>query len=149
MTLFFWGFITIPTLLGFAFELYVLQPLGGVTDSRPIYLILHEWGFGILLGKVVCSAILVGPDTPIKRELNQIIIRGLSFDILSFHRHVIIPIISILSMVILIPKSFTNVLNDLETPGKRNFDLIKRRKGESYFISPIFLVSLNFGDFDI
>ena len=101
------------------FELYVLHPLGGVLNTRSIYLILNEWGFGILLGKVLCSAILVGPETSIKRELDQIIIRGLSFDILSFHRHVIIPVISILSIVILIPKSFDNVLNDLETAGKR------------------------------
>jgi hypothetical protein len=119
LTLFFWGFLTLPTLFGFVFELYVLHPLGGVPNTRPIYFILNEWGFGILLGKVLCSAILVGPETSIKRELDQIIIRGLGFDILSFHRHVIIPVISILSIVILIPKSFDNVLNDLETPGKR------------------------------
>lgn len=116
--MFFWGFLTLPTLLGFAFELYVLHPMGRVPDTRPIYFILNEWGFGILLGKILCSAILLGPETPMKRELDQIIIRGLSFDVLSFHRHLIVPLISILSIVVLMPKSFDNMLNDLETAGK-------------------------------
>jgi hypothetical protein len=92
--------------------------MGRVPDTRPIYFILNEWGFGILLGKILCSAILLGPETPMKRELDQIIIRGLSFDVLSFHRHLIVPLISILSIVVLMPKSFDNMLNDLETAGK-------------------------------
>lgn len=117
LSLFSWGALIIPILCGFAFELYVLQPLGGVPATRPIHFVLNQWCFGMLMVKILFSALLAGPETPIKRELNIIATRGLNFDILSFHRHVILPIISILSIVILIPKSFANVLNDLETAG--------------------------------
>lgn len=117
LTLFFWGFLIIPTLLGVAFELYVLHPLGGVSSTVPVYLVLNEWSFGMLLVKILCTAVLAGPDTPIKRELNLILTRGLNFELLSFHRHVIFPVMSVLLMVILIPQSFANVFNDLETAG--------------------------------
>ena len=117
MTLFFWGILVVPILVGFAFELYVLQPLGAPAHTRPIYFVLHEWSFGMLLVKTLITILLVGPETSMKREINLIITRGLDFDQLSFHRHVIIPLISILLIIILIPKSLINVLNDLETAG--------------------------------
>lgn len=114
LSLGFWGILLIPILMGLAFEIYVLHPLGVPEGSRQLYFILNEWTFGILLLKLFCSIILVGPDSFVKRELNQVFTRGLGMDIVGFYLRLVVPALGLVSSILIVPKTMMRVLDTLE-----------------------------------
>ena len=130
----FWAGLAIPILFGFAFEIYVLHPLGIPAQHQPMYFVLTEWGFGMLLVKLLFTIVLAGPDSFMKREINLILTHGLNYDIFGFYRYIIVPLLAILSFSILIPKSFSNMLTDVETQGTTIMVLTIRGERKSYLI---------------
>ncbi len=104
-------------LLGIALETYVLQPLTSPPKATALFFPLNEWAFGLLLTKMISAFILIGPDNRLRRELNQVVQRGLNLRIWDFHQNLAFPALVIIGLILVLPRSAQRLLERLETKG--------------------------------
>ena len=115
--LLFWGGLVIPILLGLLFELYVIHPLSVPDQAQPLYFILNEWTFGMLLLKLFTTLILVGPNNRIKTMLNQIRNRGLSVSVKDFYMNIVFPSLGLITVMLAVPRGIMRFAQMLESQG--------------------------------
>ncbi|CAD5206513.1 unnamed protein product [Bursaphelenchus okinawaensis] len=101
----------VPYLMGLYFQLLVISPFRASIGQTPLFFPWKEWAMGIIHLKIVCTLIMMGPDSRIKTAFEQVGNGGLrNFSLKVLCMDIALPMINMLSFLIAAPYVFSHVL---------------------------------------
>ncbi|KAI6241269.1 RING-CH-type domain-containing protein [Aphelenchoides fujianensis] len=96
--------VVIPLLISLYINLLIVGPLRVSIGQTPMFFPAKELAMGILHVKIVCAAVLMGPDWRYKAILEQVYADGIrGFRLKVLYVHLILPVVNLLSILIVAP----------------------------------------------
>ena len=94
----------VPYLVGLLFQLVVLAPVRVRLHQSPLFYPWQDWALGIVHCKIICAAVMMGPDWWMRRSFERVYQEGVrGLELRELYRELIWPVVAALGLSMAVP----------------------------------------------